>query len=507
MKKYVWLILGIGFLGILQSCKKNPTKIEDPVEVDKGPESEFEKKEAMLKDSVFYYTKLLSLWQDYMPPRNVNDITNSSILRSYTSKYGTAEDVLDFLIALTPNDPSTNKPIDRFSFLDRGGLVSGEIQNAVATNYGMYVFYLQTPMSGNNAHLYVRMVDVNSPAYEAGIRRGDRILLIDNKSNLDYNSQQSQGFKGISEALNSSSMKVRWVTPDSKIIEKTITSSLYNFNPILSDKVFDVNDKKVGYLAFSSFVNIENKGVLTKMYTDFQTIFHSFEQESITELIVDLRYNGGGAVNTAEYLADKIAPSSADGKKKFYYKLNEVLEEWEWTEPGEEFAPVYFDKSGSLNLSKVYFLVSRSTASASELLINSLVPYMNVQIIGPEKTYGKPVGFFGLYMDKEKSVELYATSFQMFNANDFGDYFDGLTPNKITYEDFFKEFGDPEEGLISEALYHIKNNKYHTGSTGNSASSSKEGLLRDKTINIKNIGERAHDYGMFKFKGTHLKIK
>jgi carboxyl-terminal processing protease len=500
MRKYVWLILGISFFGIIQSCKKNPTEKD----VDRG---ELNEKEAMLKDSVFYYTKLLSLWQDYMPPRNVNDIANDEILRSYTSKYETAEDVLDFLTALTPIDPSTGKPIDRFSFLDRQGVVSDEIQNAVATSYGMYVFYLQTQSSGNNAYLYVRMVDVNSPAYQAGIRRGDRILSIDGKTNLDYNTQQSQGFKGVNEALNSSSMNVKWITPNAVTTEKMMTSSLYNFNPILSDEVFSIDGKKIGYLAFSSFVNIENKGVLTKMHKDFEDIFQSFEGQSISELIVDLRYNGGGAVNTAEYLADKIAPILADGKKMYYYKMNTLLEAWEWTAAGEEFGPVYFDKSGSLNLSKVYFLVSRSTASASELLINSLIPYMDVQVIGTEKTYGKPVGFFEVFMDKEKETGLYATSFQMFNSNDFGDYFGGLTPNKITYEDYFKDFGDPEEGLISEALYHIKNNKYYTGTSGSSAIASKERLLKDKKVNIKNVGERASDYGMFKFRNKDLKIK
>lgn len=503
MKKILLPILLI--VALSYACSKN-----DPFTPVDPPKAEVSSDEDYLKDSVVYYTKLLSLWQDYIVPRNVNDILDSTKLREISKPYKTAEDVLEYLVSLTPIDPNTNQPIDRYSFLDRDGAVSNEIQNAMATDFGMSLLYLQTEEAykdNDNAYLYVKMVDVNSPAYVAGIRRGDRILSINGKSNYDWNTQNAQNFQGLYQALSSSSLTLKWRTPNSVDQEKTIVSSMYSFNPILSNKVFDVNGTKVGYLAFSSFVNVYNGGSRTQAYTNFENIFNQFETEQINALIVDLRYNGGGAVLTAEYMADRIVSKNANNKLMYDYKVNSVLDEdWGWTEDGESFAPVYYNKKGNLDIPTVYFLVTQSTASASELLINSLAPYMNVQIIGPEKTYGKPVGFFGLDMGRGRATgEIYVTSFQMFNANNFGDYFAGLAPNKIAREDYLKDFGDPEEGLIAEALYHVQHGAYSTPQ--NRAIASKDRLRIDNTKSIKNVSKRVSDLGMFKFKGENLRLK
>ena len=498
MKKIILPILT--FLFIAFSCSKNAPEIEKPEVFDTSDE-------ALLKDSVVYYTKLLSLWQDYIVPRNVNDILDSVKVRDISKLYKTPEDVLDYLTSLTPIDLNSGKPIDRYSFLDRDGLVSNEIQNAVSTSHGMSLFYLQTNeayQDKDNAYLYVKMVDLNSPAYVAGIRRGDRILSINGKSNLDWNTQKPLNFKDVNEALSSYSITVKWRTPLSVDVEKTITSSSYSINPIFSNKVLTVDDKKVGYFAFSSFVNAYEG---TRARADFERVFNDFESAGVSTIIVDLRYNGGGSVLTAEYLADRLAPKSADKKEMYSYKINAVMDEdWGWKEEGESFAPVKFAKKGNLDVPTIYFLVTGSTASASELLINSLSPYMNVQLIGPEKTYGKPVGFFGIPMGRgNATAEIYVTSFQMFNANNYGDYFGGLTPNKIAREDFLKDFGDPEEGLIAEALFHIKHGSYSTAQ--NRAIASKDRLRIDNSRNIKNMTTRASDLGMFKFKGEKLRLK
>lgn len=506
MRKVLWMLLVLAGVSGVVGCKKDNPKVEpEPV-----PETVDVSDERYLRDSTVYYMKLLSLWQEYLVPTNVNDILKEDVLYAISKKYKTADEVLDYMTSLTPIDPTTNKPIDRYSFLDREGSVSDEIQNAIATSYGMYVFYLQTEEAFNdnkNAYLYVKMVDVNSPAYAAGIRRGDRIMSINGKTTYDYNTQNAENFKSINAALSSPSMTVKWRTPTSVDTEKLITSSQYSFDPILSHKVIDAGGKKVGYLAFSSFVNIENKGVKTKMFSDFESIFSGFESSGVDQLIIDLRYNGGGAVNTAEYLADKIVPASADKKQMFYYKVNNVMDkDWGLTKEGEDFAPVLFNKKGSLNVTKVYFLVTKSTASASELLINVLKPYMNVQVIGSEKTYGKPVGFFGFPTGKGKAMaEIYVTSFQMFNSAKSGDYFGGLALDKTTREDFLKDFGDPSEGFLAEAIYHIKNNSYSTATK--TAIASKDKLRVDKSSNIKNINFRASDLGMFKFERENLKFK
>lgn len=501
MKRIIYII-PILILGIL-GCKKSDAPFETDTEILSNWNYSAE---AYLKDSTLYFTKLLSLWQENIIPTNVNDIVDSVKVRDITKNYNKAEDVLAYLISLTPKDDS-GTPYDRFSFLDRQGVVNEEIQNARSTSYGMYVMYLQTAESArdnNNALLYVRMVDLNSNAYQAGLRRGDRILSINGNTKYDYNTQIAQNFKGIYDALNSESMTVRWKKPSGEEFEKKLNSVQYSINPILTSWVKDIDNNKVGYFAYSSFLSItDNQNIPTSQKTLLQNLFTSFETQGVKHLIVDLRYNSGGATMTAEYLANKIVPSSATDKRMYYYKLNPFVQQ----ELGDQFPAVDFKKDGNLALTKVYFLVTNSTASASELLINSLRPYMDVQIIGSESTYGKPVGYWGIPIGKKAAHgDIYVVSFQTFNSASFGDYFNGFAPNKVAREDFLKDFGDVEEGFIAEALHHIKNGSY--SSAGRSAIAAKDLPRVNNTNLIKSINSnKASDLGMFKFSNETIRLK
>src|SRR5690606_25692313 len=129
-------------------------------------------------------------------------------------------------------------------------------------------------------------------------------LKINGSSAFDYNTQKSQNFEGINEALDSENMDIQWRTPAGADKSASMTSTSYAFDPVLSSRVFEEGGNKVGYLAFSSFVNIVNEGLPTPILNRFETIFQAFENAGIKALIVDLRYNGGGAVNTAEYLTN-----------------------------------------------------------------------------------------------------------------------------------------------------------------------------------------------------------
>jgi len=515
--RIVYLTLALGLFFSFSACKKevNPTTGGDPVDpVDPREVYLDNEHENKVRDSIWYYYKVLSLWESYVPPRNTNDIEKAGYIRNeYTKYYETGEDVLDYLMDLTkaPGTEST-KNYDWYSFLDRAGEVSGEIQDAVATSYGMYVFYLQTETSGNNAYLYVRMVDKNSSAYKAGIRRGDMILGINGDTKIDYDSQAAQNFRGINTYLSSQSMKVRFAKPDGTITEKDIASVQYKMDPVMDSRVFDRDGKKVGYLAFSSFVNVlEAKN---GMKATFDGIFSDFESKGINELIVDLRYNGGGAVVTAEYLADRIVPTSADKDLMYKYEVNDLLKSWDWLEEGEGFAPVYFNKTGALNLSRVYFLVTNSTASASELLINSLTPHMQVYMVGTNSvnnqnqvvgnnTYGKPVGFFGLPI-VDDDIELYVTSFKTLNKKGEGDYFNGLEPNAHVWEfSDFRDFGDDEEPMIASALNHIQNGTFATAASRVAiASNGRISTKRPKAVSV--LQENRLNNGMYKFFKRHL---
>jgi len=502
MKKTVFLFLLLAF----SACKK---EARSPDGRDGRNVTE---KEAMIMDSVFYYAKVLSLWQEYLVPRNVDDLLRNGLVRSYTEKYETAEEVLAAQIALTPHDPTnTEKPIDRFSFLDRGANMSRELQDGVETGYGLFVFYLSTENSGDDAHLYVRMVDTNSPADRAGIQRGDRILSIDGNAEIGYNAQQKKGFTEINAYLRSESMTVRFAKPSGGVLEAEIANVRYPRNPVLDSRVIEQAGKKIGYFAFDSFV-----GLSTGFGGVIDAVFNDFESEGIHELVVDLRYNGGGVVATAIYLANILAPFSVDKQPMFSYKINPLLESWGLLEDETEngFAPVRFAKKGNLNLSRLYFLVSENSASASELLINVLNPYMKVYLVGrytwdegnrrvAENTYGKPVGFFGVPM-VDRDTELYVTSFSMHNKDGEGDYYAGIVPDSHVWEfQDLRNFGDVQEPMLASALRHIRGFGFTTyAGLAPLADIGRPPAERGKAIDIQ--GNRTRT-GMFKFWNGELR--
>ncbi|NGM60500.1 peptidase S41 [Sphingobacterium sp. SGG-5] len=483
------------------SCKKEV--VEPDGSTDERSvylDDEFENK---VRDSIWYYYKVVSLWQDMILPKtsSINLIDRRNYLRdNYTQYFETGEDVLEHLMAQTKTS-SNGSNYDWYSFIDRKGVISGELQDGITSSYGMWLLFL-SETSNDPAYLYVRSVDKNSSVYAAGIRRGDRIVSIDGKTNLDFTSQELENFKTIDEFLLSSKATLGIEPPSGSPFTKEIVSTSFNIDPVLDDRVIEYKGKKVGYLAFDSFVDVNGSNGMKGQFDD---IFDEFEDAGINELVVDLRYNGGGATNTAEYLVNRIAPASANGDIMYTYDVNPVLKGWGWLDEGEEFGPVKIVKNGNLNLTRVYFLVTDGTASASELLMNSLKAHMTVYMIGVYgvannqqvslRTYGKPVGFFGINIVNE-DIQLYASSFKTFNKNKEGNYFDGMIPNAHVWEfENFRDFGDPQETMLAAALEHIAPSpKAKIASAG----TTKEVPAVSKSI--KSFDKSPIRHGMFKYK-------
>ncbi|WP_316789155.1 S41 family peptidase [Pedobacter frigoris] len=212
---------------------------------------------------------------------------------------------------------------------------------------------------------------------------------------------------------------------------------------------------------------------LKGLKAELDAIFSDFAGKEIMGLIIDLRGNSGGYVETAQYLADLIANTAMNGKVMYSEHFNAELQQGKAgilkNQPylDENNKQVYvngrkatyadidfsvkgntflFEKKGKLNtLNTIYFLVNGGTASASELLINSLRPYFNTMLIG-SRTYGKPVGSFGIRIDHHT---LYITNFLIRNAQGAGDYFEGL-PADISVSD--SEIGNEMEQIINNTL-------------------------------------------------------
>lgn len=245
---------------------------------------------------------------------------------------------------------------------------------------------------------------------------------------------------------------------------------------VIERKIIASGDKRIAYVALGSFPSLLNsKSKLDEIFADIAA-------ERPKHLILDLRTNGGGYVETAEYLANLIVPSTLNnkvmyveqfnatlqngkatilkhqpylneyGKPVIYKGRNATMADVDYTEAGNTYK---FKKKGDIEtLTAVYVIVSNQTASASELLISCLKPYMNVKLVG-EQTYGKPVGFFGINIDQ---YAIYLSSFLIKNAQGWSDYFNGIDVDIPVATDSNPTFGDPNEPCLKAALTAINNN-------------------------------------------------
>jgi carboxyl-terminal processing protease len=484
-------IVVVGALALLSfsSCKESkivadvPTAPTNPTNpTPTGARAE------LTKDSLFLYAQQVYLWNDALPSYatfNPRSYTSSTDLNAYNAE----------LFALTQFkiDPNTGKPyeyrtsapgVPKYSYIsdkttqNPTGVIFNE-QSAVdlegnGNDLGLKLGAYRTSDTDANAYaLFAMAVYQNSPADNAGMVRSDRITKINGRAiGTNYNGDVNF----INTAFAGSTISLEGIKYTNGVAGATfsvnLTKAVYKSSPVYATKVFTAGAKKIGYLAYARFSNMVNSKA------DFDIAFNNFNAAGVTDLIIDLRYNGGGYVITAQYLIDQIAPSTANGKVMFSEYYNATMQANKATilanqpyldENGRikyqngkmvtnadvDYSVAAntqrFEKTGPLTgVTNVVFIVSGNTASASELTINSLKPYMNVKIVGTT-TYGKPVGFFPITL--ENRYEVLMSMFSSKNANGQGDYFAGFTPDVVDdYDDPVRNFGDAKENYTALAL-------------------------------------------------------
>jgi C-terminal processing protease CtpA/Prc len=296
--------------------------------------------------------------------------------------------------------------------------------------------------------LHVSFVYAQSSAGRQGVVRGWRVLSINGiAGNRDNRA-------AINAALSGSNIIVLFQKPDGSQQTLTLRAETYQTNPVLSSKVIPLGTQKVGYLVFNTFLG--NTAV-----SELQTAINGFKSQGIQELVLDLRYNGGGDTRILESLANMIKPNNAIGQvmyrmqwnSKYGPRLNKTIN--------------FSNDPSGFNLSRMVIITTRSTASASEMLINSLRPYMNVTLLG-ENSVGKPIGFpvIPIQMSKtdpSKNFVVAPVAFKNVNARNEGDYFDGLPVDKIVEDDLTRDFGDPQEACLRQALSYFETGNLRIG--------------------------------------------
>ncbi|WP_235893436.1 S41 family peptidase [Litoribacter populi] len=300
-----------------------------------------------------------------------------------------------------------------------------------------------------NEHLYLLFIYKEAPAGKDNWRRGWRVLEVNGKPISSYKqSNGSYNFNlGPNEAGITNSFKL--LMPDGTEVTKTLGKAEYQSNSVLHRSVVRMDEKNIGYWVYNSFRATAGTSPASSVEVD-QTVNY-FLSQNIDELILDLRYNGGGSVGVTEQILNYLVPVQANGKTMYTNTLN--------TSKSTQNSSKKFEKKGNLNLNRLIVLTSRSSASASELLINCLTPYMEVILIGAD-TYGKPVGSFPLsnYNQtlKENNVELVPITFASANADGRAEYFEGFPVNFPVGDDPSKDWGNPQERRYRAALEFIR---------------------------------------------------
>lgn len=324
------------------------------------------------------------------------------------------------------------------------------------TTYGFSLTFGKFSNTGN-VFAVVEYVYPNTPASEAGFKRGDIIIKMNNADITVDNYMQ---------LITSASMSVSLgiLANNSISLGKTVsmTAKELNLNPVLIKKVIEHGGKKIGYLFYAQYISNYNKSL--------DTAFMYFRDQKITDLVLDLRYNPGGMISAAQYVCSSVAPLTTVNNKSTLvtFQWNDKYQAyWQKNNVTDQLLIPFVNTSAvKLGLSKMYILTGNGTASASELTITGLKPYMTIKTIG-EKTYGKYTASITL---KPEDIYTNASTYSEFknwglqpiviryaNSQGVTDFKDGFVPDIAIQDDVFNttQLGEKTEPFLKKAIEDI----------------------------------------------------
>ncbi len=395
-------------------------------------------------------------WQQDVPDLADNRFANN---QEYTEFLQATPNPEDFLRSLF-------FPEDRFTFWreDIDDLLNS--LSGVSKSNGLQFFTIDlTNDTTNNLFLFIRNVVPGSDAFSKGIRRGDVIYQVDGQNLTPNNINQLLEPDSYTVSLGELDVANRLVNPGTETVSLTKVEN-FQEDPIRLATTLDINGQKIGYLMYQRFNRDFND--------ELNDAFGQFLADGVTDLVLDMRYNPGGSVNTSRLLASMIYGTNTSDLY-IRQRWNDKQQENFSNEQLEDF---FADRvrSGvplnSLELNRVYVLTTDRTASASELVINGLDPYVEVIQIG-ETSRGKNEFSITLVDDPENNYTYSSSRMDNINPNNrwalqpltgrnenavgFLDYTTGFVPDFEIVEDVFLlgTFGDPEEPLLAKAIEEI----------------------------------------------------
>jgi len=400
---------------------------------------------ALIEDRMWIEETMLAnyLWADEITPVEDEDDyfqEPATFFKNLLSK--TALDGRGDKYSYMEEDPkSDNGEESRSTTLDR------------TSTYGME-FLLTNDPTGTTNHTFARVLYTleGSPAQQAGIRRGDWITSIDGQRITTSNYRllmQGAAAKLSRSRLTSTEEGTLAQTVDTLTLGASVPMEI---NPFYTCRTIETEGQKIAYLVYNEFATgPENKGTETTYDEQMKQIFAAIKAQQPDAFILDLRYNNGGFLQCAQALASLLAPAHALGKDFATLTFNGIGSNTNQHYPLDS---RYAD--ANLNLSRIYILTGELTASASEAVINGLIPYMgveNVILIGTQ-TEGKNVAMQSFRNDTY-GFTLWPVVAYVSNAEGNSDYADGFKPTFPLNEQQLIDWlplGDPEEYLLKNTL-------------------------------------------------------
>jgi C-terminal processing protease CtpA/Prc len=433
-KKLLLLLLATATL--LTSCFKD---LDDEISTGLSQEVSFEVKDFIYRGLNFFY-----LYKADTPELANDAFTTEAEKNTFLNSFESPEALFDFL----------KSPVDRFSFLTDDYVELINALNGVSENNGMEYGLIRYPDESGNVFGYVRYVLPNSDAASKGLERGIIFNTVDGQQITEDNFREL--FEPITYTIGIATFDGENITPTNDSVE--LTKAVFTENPVYIANTLIVEEQPIGYLMYNAFTR--------DFDPQLNAAFAQFQADGITELIIDLRYNGGGSVSTATDLASMIT-GQFQGEVFYTEEWNEDRQE-EYAEPGLFDGVLTTGEAiNSLNLTRVYVITTGRTASASELVINGLSPYIDVIQVGTTTT-GKFQASFLLFdapapefsfnqANPNHTYAMLPLVFKTANANGNTDYIDGLAPDVEVAEDYANlgTLGDVREPLLEACLAEI----------------------------------------------------
>jgi C-terminal processing protease CtpA/Prc len=515
------------------ACKKNKVEPNPTPDPPVTPPTTTATRQQLSLDSIFLYAKEVYYWNEKLPtyaafnPRQYSSLSTDLLnyekalfeITKYSNpgewKSGATSSKFSYISDKTTENPSTTGFV-----LDKSLAVNLE---GNGNDIGLRVVPYLTNSTTRSYLLFVTAVYDKSPAMLAGMKRGMVITKVNGTAiGAHYENERTNLNSQLGQ--NVVNLEGRGYI-DNVTFTKSLTKAVYTkSSPVYAQKVYNTGSKKIGYFAMARFSRLSTASTNNPADVNLDAAFAEFSNKGVTDLIIDLRYNGGGYIQTAEHLINLIAPTSTNGKVMFSEHYNNTMQNNQATILQHQAIPdengkaqffngklvTYFDyktnpyslanntvnfrKKGSLDgIQNVVFLVTGNTASASELVINSLKPYLNVKVVGAT-TYGKPIGFFPIVI--ENRYKVYFSMFDTRNSLGQGAYYDGIKPDPAYDEDLDAsgdiwddpryDFGDVKEGYLAAALKILA-----PGATITTEKARATMSVQGQTISVKNLQKMA----------------